>query len=169
MAIQLNRLAVLPDDGDRLWLGGIGVDFKIRGEETGGQLAIVEHPLEPRRLVPPHMHEPEDEYSYVLEGRIGARVGDHEVEVGPGSYLLKPRGVPHAFWNPTDLPARLLEIIAPAGFERFFDELADVFQSAARDEIPTRRAELAIKYRHTYLMDWVPELKAKYGLKLLGE
>jgi uncharacterized cupin superfamily protein len=61
--------------------------------------AVVEHPIEPGRLVLPHVHQHEDEYSYVLEGTIGARVGDREVVAGPGSYLIKPRGLMHTFWN----------------------------------------------------------------------
>jgi uncharacterized cupin superfamily protein len=60
---------------------------------------------------------------YVLEGTIGARVGDREVVAGAGSYL-KPRGL-HTFWNAGPGPARLLEVIAPAGFETYFAELAE--------------------------------------------
>jgi hypothetical protein len=75
------------------------VVFKVSGVDTGGAFAVVEHPIEPGRLVPPHVHLHEDEYSYVLEGTIGARLGDHEVVAGPGSYLFKPRGLMHTFWN----------------------------------------------------------------------
>jgi uncharacterized cupin superfamily protein len=64
----------------KLW----GVVFKLSGADTGGAFAVVEHPIEPGRLVLPHVHRHEDEYSYVLEGTIGARVGDHEVAaIGP--------------------------------------------------------------------------------------
>jgi hypothetical protein len=81
------------DEGHSVWLGGMGVVFKLSGAGTGGAFAIVEHPLEPGRLVLPHVHRHEDENSYVLEATIGARVGDHEVAaIGPGSCLLKPRG-----------------------------------------------------------------------------
>ena len=55
-------------------LGGLGVHFKIGGEQTGGLLAIVEHPIEPRRLVPPHIHRHQDEYSHVLEGPVRPRI-----------------------------------------------------------------------------------------------
>jgi len=108
----------------------------------------VEHPIEPGRLVLPHVHLRKDEYSYVLEGTIGARVGDHEVVAGPGSYLFKPRGLMHTFWNAGPGPARLLEVIAPAGFEAYFAELAE-----AGD--PGRRQGLAAKYGVTYSSDWV--------------
>ena len=49
-------------------LGGMGVVFKVSGRDTGGAFAVVEHPIEPGRLVLPHIHLHEDEYSYVLEG-----------------------------------------------------------------------------------------------------
>jgi uncharacterized cupin superfamily protein len=81
---------VKPGEGRSVWLGGMGVVFKVSGADTGGVFAVVEHPIEPGRLVLPHVHQHEDEYSYVLEGTIGARVGDREVVAGPGSYLIKP-------------------------------------------------------------------------------
>ena len=127
-----------------------------------GAFAVVEHPIEPGRLVLPHVHLHEDEYSYVLEGTIGARVGEHEVTAGPGSYLIKPRGLMHTFWNAGPGPARLLEIIAPARFETYFVELAE-----AGD--PRRRRELAAKYGVTYSSVWVAELTSRFGLKSLGQ
>src|SRR5215471_4160068 len=116
----------------------------------------------PGRLVFPHVHLHEDEYSYVLEGTIGARVGDHEIVAGPGSYVIKPRGLMHTFWNAGPGPARLLEVIAPAGFETYFIELAEAGDSG-------RRQELATKYGVTYSSDWVAELTSRYNLKLLGQ
>ena len=113
--------------------------FKVSGANTGGAFPIVEHPIDAGRLVLPHVHRHEDEYSYVLEGTIGARVGDREIVAGPGSYVIKPRGLMHTFWNAGPGPARLLEVIAPAGFETYFIELAE-----AGD--PGRRQELAAKY-----------------------
>jgi mannose-6-phosphate isomerase-like protein (cupin superfamily) len=155
------RIAVPPDEGRSVSLGGMGVIFKVGGKDTGGAFAIVEHPIEPGRLVLPHVHLHEDEYSYVLEGTIGARVGDREIIAERGSYVIKPRGLMHTFWNPGPAPARLLEVIAPAGFETYFVELAD---AGDRD----RRSELAAKYGVTYSSDWVPDLLARYKLKLLG-
>jgi mannose-6-phosphate isomerase-like protein (cupin superfamily) len=105
-------IVVKPGEGRSVWLGGMGVVYKVSGADTGGAFAVVEHPVEPGRLVLPHVHRHEDEYSYVLEGTIGARVGDREVVAGPGSYLIKPRGLMHTFWNAGPGPARLLEIIA---------------------------------------------------------
>ena len=114
---------------------GLGVVFEIEGHETGGAFSVVEHPVEPRTLVVPHVHEREDEYSDVLEGEIGARIGEQELTVGPGAYVLKPRGIPHTFWNPTDRPARLLEIISPAGFEMFFREWAALLTNPGEPDL----------------------------------
>src|SRR5919202_4395209 len=97
----------------------------IDEETTGGAFSLVEHPLPPRALgAPLHTHRNEDEYSYVLEGRVGVQLGDEVLEAGPGDLVFKPRGVPHASWNAGDEPARLLEIISPAGFDRYFRETA---------------------------------------------
>src|SRR5271165_6921139 len=93
--MDVATIVVQPVEGRSVWLGGMGVVFKVAGADTGGAFAVVEHPIEPGRLVLPHVHLREDEYSYVLEGTIGARVGDQEVTAGPGSYLFKPRGLMH--------------------------------------------------------------------------
>ena len=163
-------LIVGSGEGKKIDIGGLGVDFKIWGETTGGQLSIVEHPMEAGRLVPPHVHHGEDELSYVLEGRFGVRVGDEVSEVGPGSYVFKPREVPHTFWNPGPAPARLIEIIWPAGFERFFEALGEIVGTAASvEDLEARRAELAHKHAVDILPDWIDQLKSSYGLRLLGE
>ena len=160
--MEARKLVVKPGEGRSVWLGGMGVVFKVSGAETRGAFAVVEHPIEPGRLVLPHVHVHEDEYSYVLEGTIGARVGDHEIVAGQGSYVIKPRGLMHTFWNAGPGPARLLEVIAPAGFEKYFMELAE-----AGD--PNRRQELAAKYEVTYSDEWVADLTSSYNLKLLGQ
>jgi quercetin dioxygenase-like cupin family protein len=166
----LENLIVPPAAGKTVDLGGLGVVFKVFGEDTGGALSIVEHPMAPRRLVPPHAHRAEDELSYVLEGTFGVRIGDLVAEAGPGSYVYKPKGVLHTFWNPTDRPARLIEIIVPAGFERFFAALGDLDPSAGTPEDRQHQREaLGEDYGLSFSPEWVAELKARYGLKLLGE
>ncbi len=147
--------------------GGIGVKFKITSEETGQAFSIVEHPVQPRTLVPPHLHHDTDEYSYVVEGQFGARIGDQILLASPGDYILKPRKIPHTFWNPTDKLARLVEIISPAGFEKFFAEASELFQKT-RPEFEQMKA-LAAKYNTSLGWDeWIPELTKKYKLKLFG-
>jgi quercetin dioxygenase-like cupin family protein len=116
-----------PRDGKAGFLGSIGVRFMVDGAESGGGFSLVEHPMSPRALAAPlHRHLREDEYSYVVEGRVGALLGDDVIIGGPGDLIFKPRNQWHTFWNAGDAPARLLEIISPAGFERFFEELVDL-------------------------------------------
>jgi quercetin dioxygenase-like cupin family protein len=165
---ERGELVIGPEDGESVWLGGLGVDFKIGGTRTGGGISVVEHPIEPRRLVPPHLHRHEDELSYVLEGVVGVRIGDEEAEAGPGSYVFKPRDVPHTFWNPTDQPARILEIITPAGFERFFAAMG-ALDPAGVEEFERNRIALGKRFGLEFLPEWVDDLRSKHGLRLLGE
>ena len=112
---------VQPGEGRRGELmPGVGVIFKIDGADSGGALAVVEHPFEVGGIVPPHVHHREDEFSIVLEGEIGFRSEDKEIVLGPGGYIVKPRGEVHAMWNAGRTPARMIEIISPAGFEELF-------------------------------------------------
>ena len=98
--------------------------FMIDGAATGGRLSVVEHTLPPHVLAGPlHHHTREDEYSYVLEGRLGALLGDQEVFAEAGDLVFKPRGQWHTFWNPGDTPTRILELISPGGLEDLFREL----------------------------------------------
>src|SRR5450759_158798 len=111
------RFLVEPADGKVVREGPVGVITKIPSTATNGVISIVEHPVAPRILVPPHVHQDNDEWSYILEGRIGVRIGDDEFIAEAGSYVLKPRRIQHTFWNPDDRPARILEIIPPSGLE----------------------------------------------------
>jgi quercetin dioxygenase-like cupin family protein len=163
-----DRLVVAPEVGPAVDLGGLGVVFKVGADQTSGSLSIVEHPMEPGRLVPPHVHGAEDEISYVLEGQFGVRIGDVEEVAGPGSYIVKPRGIPHTFWNPGPEKARLIEVIVPAGFERFFQRLGELAAQAPPD-FEKRRAQLGVDYQLTFVPEWIPELERKYGLKMIGE
>ncbi len=159
------RLVVGLGEGKACDLGGIGVVFKLFGEDTQGAFSIVEHPMRPRTLVPSQLHEATDEFSFVVEERIGARIGDRILDATPGCYVLKPRGIPHTFWSPEDRPARLVEIISPAGFEGFFDEASKLFLQGPPDV--QKVAEIASRYQTTLgWEDWISELTAKFKLKL---
>ncbi len=156
-----------PKEGKAVWMGGIGVVFKLFGKDTGGAFSIVEHPIRPKTLVPPHMHADEDEFSFVVKGKVGVRIGDQIAIAGPGSYILKPRNIPHTFWNPGKTMARLVEIISPPGFENFFDEASNLFRAAPPDLEKVK--ELAARYHANLGWDeWIPELARNYKLKLFG-
>jgi quercetin dioxygenase-like cupin family protein len=157
---------VEPNGGKVVMEGPVGVITKIPGTATNRVISVVEHPVAGRLLVPPHVHQDHDEWSYILEGRIGARVGDDEFIAESGSYILKPRQIPHVFWNPDDRPARILEIITPSGLEEMFEQFG---QLGARGELtPQSMGETAARYGSTMFMDWVPDLVARYGLTLMG-
>jgi quercetin dioxygenase-like cupin family protein len=154
---------VQPGDGRQGNLGSIGVAFKLWGRDTGGAVSIVEHPFPVGALVPPHMHTREDEYSIVTDGEIGFRSGDREVVLGPGGYITKPRGEMHTMWNAGQSPARMIEVISPAGFENFFRELADM----VADGPPQFATIMALADRYGLQFgqpDWLPELISRYGL-----
>src|SRR5881392_3042936 len=156
---------VSPTEGKEGFLGSIGVRFLIDGPEAGERFSLVEHPMSPRALAAPlHLHTREDEYSFVLEGRMGALLGDDVVEAGPGDLVFKPRNQWHTFWNAGDEPCRILEIISPAGFERFFRELVDMGGVAGAD--PAALGELCERYALEMRPDTVPELLERFGLQL---
>ena len=150
-------------DGKAGFLGSIGVRFMIDGAESGGGFSLVEHPMEPHALAAPmHRHSREDEYSFILEGRVGADLGGEIVYGEVGDLIFKPRGQWHTFWNAGDVPARILEIISPAGFEKFFDKVTDL---AGRGELdPARMVALAAEYGTEVDLSSVPGLVKAHGL-----
>ena len=141
-----------------------GVRFMAWGEETGGGFSLVEHPLPPRTLASPlHRHSREDEYSFVVEGRMGALLGDEVIHVESGELAFKPREQWHAFWNAGDVPCRILEIISPSGFERFFDELPAIYRGAS--EVTAGILELARGYGVEFKPEATPALLKEHGLE----
>jgi mannose-6-phosphate isomerase-like protein (cupin superfamily) len=154
-----------PRDGKAGSLGSIGVRLMIDGAASGGGFSLVEHPMPPRALAAPlHRHTHEDEYSYVLEGRMGALLGDEVLEAGPGDLVFKPRGQWHTFWNAGDEPARILEIISPAGFEQYFAELVDLGGSRAADGRDL--GALAQRYGLEVQRDSIPGLLERFGVRI---
>ena len=157
-----------PRDGKAGFLGTIGVRFMIDGAEAGERFSLVEHPMSARALAAPlHRHTREDEYSYVLEGHVGALLGDEVLVGSPGDLIFKPRNQWHTFWNAGDEPARILEIISPAGFERFFEELVDL-GGITRAE-PDTLADLCARHELEMDPDSVPGLLERFDLRFPGE
>jgi quercetin dioxygenase-like cupin family protein len=158
-----------PEDGKYVDLATVGVRFMAWGEETGGGFSLVEHPIPPRGLCAPlHRHSREDEYSYVLEGRMGAQLGDDVVVAETGDFVFKPRDQWHTFWNPDDTPCRILEIISPAGFERYFAELAEALGSVDPSDqaaVGAAVGPIAARYGLETDPESVPRLCAEHGLR----
>jgi mannose-6-phosphate isomerase-like protein (cupin superfamily) len=150
-----------PDDGHFVDLGALGIRFLVWSEESGGGFSLVEHPIPPRTLAAPlHRHANEDEYSYVLEGQLGALLGDAVVHAGPGDLVFKPRGQWHTFWNAGDAPCRILEIISPGGFEHLFSDMGREPESFTGDAAP----DLDAKYSLEVDYDSIERLCGEYGL-----
>lgn len=132
-----------PNAGEILGVPSVVRDrFLIDSKTAGGGFALVEHLLPPRALAAPlHRHSREDEYSFVLEGRVGGHFEGQDVTAEVGALVFKPRGEWHTFWNDTDAPARILEIISPGGFEAAFRDmhaLGDALDPGAMASIAAR-------------------------------
>jgi quercetin dioxygenase-like cupin family protein len=160
------RVVLSSDEGETVWLRKLGIRFMVGGEDTQGNFALVEHPIGPRALAAPmHTHRYEDEYTYVLEGEVGVQIGEVVLVARPGDLVFKPRGVPHAFWNPADEPARALEIISPAGFEGYFAELAPLFPPANEGPLDEEAVDtVREKYGLEMDMSSIPMLVEREGL-----
>jgi quercetin dioxygenase-like cupin family protein len=156
-----------PHDGQLALLGGTGARFMIEGDDSGRRFALVEHPMQPRALAAPmHRHHREDEYSFVLEGSIGSLLGDSVVIGNPGDLIFKPRQQWHTFWNAGDTPARILELISPAGFENYFRELGAELSSGPPD--PQRLAGRCARYELDMDMSSIPSLIQRFGVRFPG-
>ena len=161
MERQMTPRIVGPTDGKSGMLGAIGVRFMLGGHDADERFSLVEHPMPPRALAAPlHRHSHEDEYSFVLEGRMGAHLGEDTVYADTGELVFKPRNQWHTFWNAGDEPCRILELISPAGFERYFEELVDMTDPKTPETI----APIASRYGLEMKFETISQLVAKHGL-----
>jgi quercetin dioxygenase-like cupin family protein len=156
---------VAPDEGKTVMLFGVRFDYKVVTADSGGSLALLEVEIPSGTLVKPHNHSREDEFSLVLAGTVGVRIGDRALEASRGSYMVKPRGIPHAMWNAGGTPARVVEMLSPAGLETYFERLGPILAheggAGAKEYY-----ELAHSYGITIQDDWIEELERTYGVKL---
>jgi len=146
-------------------LPGLQNRYLIPSEQTDGRFATIEHTIAPKTLAAPvHTHRNEDEYSYVVSGRMGALIGNEVIEAHPGQLVVKPRGIPHAFWNASDAPTVVLETISPGGFEQYFADLAPLLVT---DREPDLAAMTAIQARYALTMDFssIADLIARFDLR----
>lgn len=150
---------IAPGDTESFDFGGLGIVWKIDSPDTGGRFSVVHHPIAPRALAAPlHLHHREDEYSFVLKGRLGALLGEQVVEADAGEWVFKPREQWHTFWNAGDEPCEIIEVISPGGFEEYFREVAAIWGD------PAAFAAINEKYALDMRFDSVPELCTRFGL-----
>lgn len=164
MYVEKNKNFIGPDDG--VFLPVLDMIHKVTAERFGGALTIIEWGLPPGAMIPPHTHSREDECSFVLEGELTCDVGG-EIGVAPaGSYVLKPRNVPHALYNAGTKPVRVLEILTPGGLENYFDEYEEIVSSALDEERRRKaRTELGERYGIIWHDERIPEAKARFGIE----
>ncbi|HEV2073744.1 MAG TPA: cupin domain-containing protein [Thermomicrobiales bacterium] len=166
MVLENQGLFVPPESGRSVSLGGLEAIFKVPGAQTAGAYAVVEHVLLPGQLgSPPHTHANEDEVSILLEGEIRVLIGEDVFTAGAGAYVVKPRGLPHAFWNATSVPARFVEIVSPPGFEQYFVEVADLLSAAGPPDMGGL-ARIAGRYGLTMHLERLPELMERFNVRL---
>lgn len=157
---------VRPEEAHHLSLYDVAFRYGVGADASDGALSMLEVTIPPRTLVKPHLHTLEDEYTLILAGTVGARLGDETIESIPaGSWLVKPRSLGHAMWNTSEEPVRILEVVAPGGLERYFEQLAPVLTQRG-PEWTERYAALADEFGLTILDDWTDELQEKYGITL---
>ena len=158
--IQPEPTVIQSEEGDPFIFGEVGGRFKIGGAATDERFVVAQLPeIPPRTLAAPlHCHHNEDEYTYVLDGTLGTMAGDEVVTAGPGTWLIKPRGQWHTFWNAGDTPCHMIEIVSPAGFEHYFSEVA-----AAEGDLE-RLAEINEKYGIEMDLESIPRLCERFGL-----
>jgi mannose-6-phosphate isomerase-like protein (cupin superfamily) len=151
---------IIPHEAGSMFdMGGFGIHWKIDGADAGKHFAVVHHPIAPHALAAPlHRHHREDEYSYVLSGRMGALLGDDVVFAEAGSWVFKPRAQWHTFWNAGDSPCEIIEIISPAGFEDCFREVATIWPDMSK------AGPILEKYQIDMDPDSVPGLCQRFGL-----
>ena len=156
-----------PRDGQAGFLGSMAVRFMVADGDSAGGFSLVEHVISARALAAPlHRHSREDEYSYIVEGRMGALLGEEVVFGNPGDLVFKPRQQWHTFWNAGDAPVRLLEIISPAGFEQYFAELVRLGGSTKLD--PPTLGALAARFGLEVDPKSIPLLVERFDLKFPG-
>lgn len=171
---------VQPGEGEQVAIPGFGAIYKIYSRNTGGEVAVVEHPFAVGTITAAHRHKNEDETSIVIEGNIGFRSDDSEVVLGAGGFITKPRGQMHAMWNAGDTPGRIIEIITPGnGFEDYFRKLGallapklteagSVAHAASEGTLHETSpfADLADEYGLTYgTPDWLDDVVHRFGLR----
>ena len=165
IASSTARLTVVqPDSREVTLVPGFTATVKLAASATGG-ISIVQHTFDPGVLVPPHRHTREDEISCVIFGEIGFRSNGHEVSLGAGGYIVKPRGEMHSMWNAGTEPARMIEIVTPAGFEKYFIELAEATAAAGGRPDPSITAPIAERFGLSFDFTQVPDLVARHGLR----
>jgi quercetin dioxygenase-like cupin family protein len=162
-AKENNKILIGPDEGAHLPI--LGITHKVTAESLGGAFTSIEARIPPGDMIPPHTHTREDECAFVLEGELTFDVGGQIVVAPAGSFVLKPRGVYHAFCNTSTEVAHVLEFHMPGEFENYYDEYERIVQSEMdEDERLKARTELGERYGVMWHEGLIPEAMARFGI-----
>jgi mannose-6-phosphate isomerase-like protein (cupin superfamily) len=111
--VDARAIVVAPGEGHRVG----NVEFLARTADTPRfTFGIIE--IAPGRELEAHVHADEDDAFYIVEGEMTFMLADGDVPAPPGTFVLVPPGVEHGFRNDGAIPVRMLNIHAPAGFDR---------------------------------------------------
>jgi quercetin dioxygenase-like cupin family protein len=134
-----------------------GLRHRVSARLLGGTTSIHEGLLAPGELIPPHTHANEDHCLYVVSGTVHLQIADQLIEAPAGSYVIKPRGLLHAFWNLGSTPALALEITTPGGFETYYNDMANITS-------PAQALAVQAKYGITFHGDLAAQLISRHRL-----
>jgi quercetin dioxygenase-like cupin family protein len=131
------------DEGHKCQFTGAKVSVKATSEQTNGMFSLFEVSCPPGFATPLHIHYAEDVAVYVVEGALTIFWGSEKKEAAAGSYFFQPRGTPHGFRTAGSVPAKILYITVPAGFDRF---ISDQEQAApeAEPEVAAARYKVEV-------------------------
>lgn len=155
MAYTANTLLIKPDEGEAT----DSMVVKVRAAQLGGDFSIMEGSIDKDQLLAPHSHVHEDQCVFIIAGEIEFEVGGEGGErftAPAGSYVIKPRGIPHAFWNKRDEQVRYIELSGGRGFEGFTDStrFGAIRAGMQSDE----------KFGVKFYMDYALRLMKQHGL-----
>ena len=120
--IIMKPIQIPSDGGRKINILGIPMVIRIHGRDTGGVVSAVESHDVPGGGPPPHIHHREDETFQILEGEYEWTVGGKTFNAQKGTTIFAPRGIPHTYRYMGQTPGRLMCVITPSGFERFFED-----------------------------------------------
>ena len=127
---------------------GLPTLMRSTSETTNGAFGLMEHwSMPPGFASPYHVHHLEDEAFYVLEGEMAFVCDGKWIKGRPGTYIFGPREIPHGFKVIGAIPARMLLLCSPAGFERFVLEMGEDLTSPAAPPDMAKLVALAAKYK----------------------
>lgn len=154
--------------------GGLQIRTWVRSETTGGVYSSVETAVAPKTMgPPPHYHLELDELMYVLEGTATVLVDKEMVEVKAGGWHLRPRLIPHTFWNASDEPLRFIDMYFNQAFEQYLESIFFELNesngyaegSAAKNEaLAALNKKFGVEFPANAFEDFA-EIKRRFGLK----